>query len=105
MMADAFPDQYGTFIFHVTPDLQDFFVRLSISVFAGVLFGVAPALESSRLALSSALKANAATSPIRRRHLGNFLIATQVAFSAVLVIWWQHADSQRYARALDGHWV
>ena len=86
LIADAFPDQYGTVIFHVTPDLRIFSFVFLISVFAGVLFGLAPAWESSRWAVSSALKANAATSPIRSRHLRNFLIATQVAVSAVLVI-------------------
>jgi len=84
--ADAFPDQYGTFIFHVTPDLAVFAFVFSISLVAGVLFGVAPAFASSRFALSSAVRANAATSPIRSRRLGNILIATQVALSAVLVI-------------------
>jgi predicted permease len=86
LIANAFPDQYGTFIFHVTPDLRIFAFVFLISVFAGVLFGLAPALESSRWAVSSALKANAGTSPMRSRHLRNFLIATQVAVSAVLVI-------------------
>ena len=86
LIADAFPDQYGTVIFHVTPDLRIFSFVFLISIFAGVLFGLAPALESSRWAVSSALKGNAATSPIRSRHLRNFLIATQVAVSAVLVI-------------------
>jgi predicted permease len=86
LIANAFPDQYGTFIFHVTPDLKIFSFVFLISVFAGVLFGLAPALESSRSAVASALKVNAGTAPIRSRHLRNFLIATQVAVSAVLVI-------------------
>jgi predicted permease len=86
LIANAFPDQYGTFIFHVTPDLKIFSFVFLISVFAGVLFGLAPALESSRSAVASALKANAGTAPMRSRRLRNFLIATQVAVSAVLVI-------------------
>ncbi len=86
MIADAFPDQYGTFIFHVTPDLKIFSFVFLISIFAGILFGLAPALEGSRSAVASALKSNAATSPIRSRRLRNFLIATQVAVSAMLVI-------------------
>ncbi len=86
LIADAFPDQYGTFIFHVTPDLRIFSFVFLISIFAGVLFGLAPALESSRSAVATALKANAGTAPIRSRHLRHFLIATQVAVSAVLVI-------------------
>ncbi len=86
LIADAFPDQYGTFIFHVTPDPKIFAFVFFISVFAGILFGLAPAWESSHSAVSSAVKANASTSPIRGRRLRNFLIGTQVAVSAVLVI-------------------
>jgi predicted permease len=85
-IADAFPDQYGTFIFKVTPDPAIFTFVFTISLVAGILFGLAPALESSRSALSSALKANAATSPVRSRHIRGSLIAIQVAVSAVLVI-------------------
>jgi macrolide transport system ATP-binding/permease protein len=85
-IANVFPDEFGTFVFHVTPDVTAFSFVFLISVFAGILFGLAPALESSRSAVSSALKANAGTSPMRSRHLRNFLIATQVAVSAVLVI-------------------
>lgn len=86
VVANAFPEQYGTFIFHVTPDLSAFAFVFFLSVFAGVLFGLAPAFESSRSAVSSALKANASTSPGRRRRLRSFLIAAQVALSAVLMI-------------------
>ena len=57
MAAEAFPTEYGTLIFHVTPDLGIFAYVFAISLAAGILFGLAPALESSRSALSSALKA------------------------------------------------
>ncbi len=86
LIANAFPDQYGTFVFHVAPDLKVFSFVFVISVFAGILFGLAPALESSRSAASSAIKTHAATSPVRSRRLRNLLITTQVAVSAVLVI-------------------
>ena len=86
MIGNAFPAEYGTFIFHVTPDLAIFAYTLSISLAAGILFGLAPALESSRTALSSALKANAATSPVRSRRLRDFLIAAQVAVSLAFMI-------------------
>lgn len=84
--ANAFPEEYGTFIFHVTPDLSVFAFVFFVSVSAGVLFGMAPAFESSRSAVSSALKANGSTSPGRKRRLRSFLIAAQVALSAVLMI-------------------
>src|SRR5580692_9544245 len=45
-----------------------------------------PALESSRSALFSAIKGNAGSSPVRSRRLRDFLIASQVAVSLVLMI-------------------
>jgi len=84
--ANAFPSEYGTFVFHVTPDLGIFAYVFCLSLVAGVLFDLAPALESSGAALSSALKANAGTSPARSRRLRNTLIAVQVSFSLMLLV-------------------
>jgi predicted permease len=84
--AEAFPAKYGTLIFHVTPDLGIFAYVFAISLAAGILFGLAPALESSRSALSSALKANAGTSPVRSRRLRDLFIAAQVAVALALMI-------------------
>ncbi len=83
--ANAFPDEYGTLVFHVTPDLSVFAFVLGISLAAGVLFGFAPALDSSRSAVAASLRANNFVSPGRHR-LRSLLIASQVAFSAVLLI-------------------
>jgi predicted permease len=84
--ADAFPAEYGTFIFHVTPDLGIFVYVFCISVVAGILFGLTPALESSGAAVSSALKANAGTSPRRGKRMREILMAAQVAISLMLLI-------------------
>jgi putative ABC transport system permease protein len=85
--ADSFfPAQYGALIFHVNPDLRIFAYVFAISLAAGILFGLAPALESSGSALSPALKANAATSPVRSRRLHNVFIAAQVAITLALMI-------------------
>jgi len=86
VIADAFPAEYGTFIFHVTPDLGIFAYVLCLSLVAGILFGLAPALESSGAALSSAMKANAGTAKLRSRRMRDFLMAAQVAVSLVLLI-------------------
>jgi predicted permease len=86
LAADAFPADYGTFIFHVAPDLGIFAYVFVLSLVTGILFGLAPALESSRAALSSGLKGNAGTSPVRSRRLRAFLMAAQVAISVVLMI-------------------
>ena len=84
--AGALPVEYGAYIVHVTPDLGIFTYVFAISLITGVLFGLAPALESSGSALSSALKTNAGTSTIRSRRLRDTLIASQVAISLMLLI-------------------
>jgi len=84
--AEALPAKYGTLIFHVTPDLGIFAYVFAISLASGILFGLAPALESSRSALSSALKAHAGTPPVRSRRLRDLFIAAQVAVALALMI-------------------
>jgi predicted permease len=86
LIADAFPAEYGTFIFHVTPDLGIFAYAFCVSLVAGILFGLAPALESSGAALSSALKGNSGTAKASSRRMRNFLMAAQVAVSLMLLI-------------------
>jgi predicted permease len=84
--AGAFPAQYGTLVFHVNPDFGIFAYVFAISLAAGILFGLSPALESSRTALSPALKANPGTSPARSRRLHSVFIASQVAVALALMI-------------------
>ncbi|MGH7153750.1 MAG: ABC transporter permease, partial [Acetobacteraceae bacterium] len=84
LAAGALPAEEGTLIFHVTPDLEIFAYVLAISLVAGILFGLAPALESSRAALASTVRGS--TSPVRTRRLQNLLIAAQVSLSLVLMI-------------------
>lgn len=84
LAAGALPPEFGTFIFDVTPDMEIFTYVVAISLIAGILFGLAPAMESSRSALSSG--ARSSTAPIRTRRLQNFLIAAQVSLSLVLLI-------------------
>ncbi|HEY1898056.1 MAG TPA: FtsX-like permease family protein, partial [Terracidiphilus sp.] len=86
LIADAFPEEYGTFVFHVTPDPGIFGYVFCISLVAGILFGLAPALESSGAALSSASKASPGTGKVRNRRMRDFLTIAQVAVSLVLLI-------------------
>src|ERR1700761_3403961 len=86
MIAQGIPAQWGSLVLHVTPDLGIFAYVFAISLVAGVLFGLAPALEGSRSALSSAANAISASSPKRSRRLRDILIAAQVAVSLVLLI-------------------
>ncbi len=82
--AKAIPAEYGTLIFDVNPNLEVFAYVFFVSSFAGLLFGLAPAIESSRAALSST--GSAGTSPLRVRRFQDLLLAAQVALSLVLMI-------------------
>ena len=82
--AEALPAGTGTLIFDVTPDGAIFIYVFTVSLLAGLLFGLTPALESSRSALSSSIRGS--TSPLRSRRLQNVLIAAQVCLSLTLMI-------------------
>jgi predicted permease len=83
---DTLPANMGTFIVNVNPDAAIFTYVSGISILAGVLFGLAPSLESTRSALSSWMKANSAMAPARNRRLRDWLTGGQVAVSFVLLI-------------------
>jgi len=80
------------FPFVVELDWRVLTFTASISLFTGILFGLAPAFRSVRLDLSPALKENASTLPGegkqrgRRFHLGRALVVVQVALSMVVLI-------------------
>jgi predicted permease len=78
------PEGGGTLILDVTPDLKTLLFVLCISVLAGFLFGLAPAVENSGISLASSERSS--TSGIRTRRLHNVLVASQVALSLVLLI-------------------
>jgi putative ABC transport system permease protein len=60
---------------------------LSISLFTGILFGVAPALQSSRASLGQSLKdAARGSSGAGRKRLRNFLVVSEIALALVLLI-------------------
>ncbi len=84
LAAGALPPEDGTLVFDVTPDLAIFAFVFLISLIAGILFGLAPAMESSRCALYSGIRSS--TSPVRSRRLQDLLIGAQVSLSLVLMI-------------------
>ena len=85
-------DGDSPFPFVVGPDWRVLAFTICISLFAGILFGLAPALRSTRLDLTPALRESASGLPGgemrsgRRFHLGNALVAIQVALSIVVLI-------------------
>lgn len=84
LAANAVPLEYGTLIFNVNPDFAIFAYVFAISLVSGILFGLAPALESSSSALTGAVRGS--TSSMRNRRTQEFLIAVQVALSLALMI-------------------
>ncbi len=87
-IAATLPAEWGAFALRVAPDMQVFGYVFAVALLAGLLFGLAPALESSKPGLSSALKEEAAhfvfsTGKWRMR---DGLVAVQVAVCLVLMI-------------------
>ena len=82
-VAAALPAGEGALVFNVTPDLAVFAYVFAMSLGAGVLFGLAPALESSRSAVSFG---RTSTSPAGSRRLQDVFVGAQVSLSLVLLI-------------------
>ena len=82
------PAEWGAFALHVAPDMQIFRYVFLISLVAGVLFGLSPALESSKPDLASALKeeGSAFAALIGRHRMRGAFITIQVAVCLVLLI-------------------
>jgi putative ABC transport system permease protein len=81
--AEQLPAEY-TFIFDVRPDAGVFAYVLGMSVLAGILFGLAPAMAGCRAALFSIARGTGTT--LVRSRLRHGLIAVQVAVSLTLMI-------------------
>jgi len=86
--AAQFAGPHSSFITQVGPDVRVFAYTLLLSSATGILFGLSPALESSRASLTAALKNGGGLFGERRSRssLRNRLIATQVAVSLMLLI-------------------
>ena len=72
------------FILDVSPDISVFAYVLAISMLAGILFGLAPALATSRAALFAITRGTGTS--LARGRLRHVLIAAQVAVSLTLMI-------------------
>jgi len=78
---------YGQASLNVTPDLRLLGFTFGISLLTGVLYGIAPALKSSKVDFVHALKEDSAgAAGPARVTLSNALVVIQVALSFVLLI-------------------
>lgn len=72
----------------VTPDIRVFAYTLLLSLVTSVVFGLAPALQSSKIDLAAAIKDEPGVlgHQLRRSRLRGFLVAVQVAVSMILLV-------------------
>ncbi len=68
------------------PNATVFLYMFVISLITGVVFGLAPALQSTKPDLTDALKSTKTRARLSRPHLRNLLVIGQVAVSLVLLI-------------------
>jgi predicted permease len=71
---------------HVVMDTRVLLFTALVSLLSALLFGLAPALQSTRSSLVGAIKNEAPSEKLRRLNLRDILVATQVALSVVLLI-------------------
>ncbi len=69
----------------VAPDLSVLAFTLAVSVCTGLLFGLAPAIQSTRVSVTPELKGGDRSAGAARLSFGNILISVQVALSLVLL--------------------
>jgi macrolide transport system ATP-binding/permease protein len=87
-IAATLPAEWGALALHVAPDIQIFGFVFAISLLAGMIFGLVPALESSKPNLTSALKEEDGLPVLSagKGRLREALIGIQVTVSLVLLI-------------------
>ena len=71
---------------HVVIDMRVLIFTAAVALVTAVLFGLAPAIESTRASLIGAIKNEALSEKVRRFGMRDILVTTQVALSVVLLI-------------------
>jgi predicted permease len=71
---------------HVMMDTRVLLFAAVVSLLTALLFGLAPALQSTRASLAGAIKNDAPSERLRRLNLRDILVTIQVALSVVLLI-------------------
>ena len=88
LVAGQFAGSYSAFVTQIKPDPRVFTYTLLLSLCTGVLFGMSPALQGSRLNLTTALKdaGTAFGQRLDRSRLRGLLVAGQMALSTLFLI-------------------
>jgi putative ABC transport system permease protein len=85
LLVAAAPDDIPR-IRDVNLDLRVLLFTLAVAMLSGIVFGLAPALQSSRPDLNESLKAGGRGSTARRHGIRDALVVAEVALSLVLLI-------------------
>jgi predicted permease len=87
-VSTTLPPVWGTLALQVDPDFRIFAYTLAVCLGAGILFGLAPALEASKPNLTSVLKEDGGALGLRlgKSRLRDVLVVAQVMISLVLLI-------------------
>jgi macrolide transport system ATP-binding/permease protein len=83
------PRSFSTLAVNVTPDARVVGYALALTLITGIMFGLIPALQSSRLDLNTALKDDGAHSGSGKkggRFLRNALVGAQISISMILLL-------------------
>jgi len=73
-------------VINAAPDGRVFLFALLVSVLTTLLFGLLPALQATRTNLVGALKNEAISEKLRHWQLRDYMVATQVGLSALLLV-------------------
>src|SRR5580698_6175929 len=71
---------------HVVMDVRVLLFAAVVSLVTGIVFGLVPALQSTRASLAGAMRNEAPSEKLRRVNLRDLLVTSQVALSVVLLI-------------------
>lgn len=71
---------------HVVMDFRVLLFAAAVSIVTGLIFGLAPALQSTGAVLAGAMRNDAPSEKLRRVSLRDLLVTAQVALSVVLLI-------------------
>ncbi len=82
------PHEFSTLTVNVAPDFRVLAYALALTVFTGIVFGLVPALKSSRLDLNTALKEDSAHSGEGKKGglVRSTLVGAQIAVCMILLL-------------------